>query len=50
MKLFAILNTHNVKTYGGAQPFRQVVLFVFVPDGKTPSGCNFLKAIDTGRF
>ena len=33
MKLLAILITNNVATYGGAQPLRQAVLFVFLPDG-----------------
>ena len=32
MKLFAILITNNVATYGGAQQLRQTVLFVFVSD------------------
>ena len=38
MKLFALLITNNVTTYGGAQPLRQVVLFVVVPFDKNTLG------------
>ena len=44
MKLFAFLITNNKATgYGGAQPFRQVVLFVFVPDG---NGMRYEKVVN----
>ena len=32
MKPITLLITNSIATYGGAQPLRQVVLFVFVPD------------------
>ena len=38
MKLFAIYITNNATTYGGAQPLRQAVLFVFVPFDKNTLG------------
>ncbi|MBQ3221701.1 MAG: hypothetical protein IJB34_07050 [Clostridia bacterium] len=38
MKLFAICITNNATAYGGAQPLRQVVLFVFVPFEKNTLG------------
>ena len=34
MKLIAILITNNATAYGRAQPLRQVVLFVCIPDRK----------------
>ena len=38
MRLFAIYITNHTTTYGGAQPLRQVVLFVFVPFDKNTLG------------
>ena len=38
MKLFAIHITNNATAYGGVQPLRQVVLFVFVPFDKNTLG------------
>ena len=38
MKIIAILITNNATAYGGAQPFRQAVLFVFVPFDKNTLG------------
>ncbi|MBQ3221698.1 MAG: hypothetical protein IJB34_07035 [Clostridia bacterium] len=38
MKLIAICITNNATAYGGAQPLRQIVLFVFVPFDKNTLG------------
>jgi len=38
MKLFAIYITNNATAYGGAQPLRQAVLFVFAPFDKNTLG------------
>ena len=38
MKLFAIFITNTATAYGGAQPLRQAVLFVFVPFVKNTLG------------
>ena len=38
MKLFAIFITNTATVYGGAQPLRQAVLFVFVPFDKNTLG------------
>lgn len=42
MKLFAIYITNNATAYGGAQPLRQVILFVFLPDG---NGMRYKKVL-----
>ena len=42
MKLFTIYITNNATAYGGAQSLRQVVLFVFVPDG---NGMRYKKTV-----
>ena len=38
MKFIAILIINNATAYGGAQPLRQTVLFVFVPFDKNTLG------------
>ena len=43
MKLIALLITNNVATYGGAQPLRQAVLFIFVSDG---NGMRYEKKVN----
>lgn len=44
MKLFAVLITNNkVTAYGGVQPLRRVVLFVFLPDG---NGMRYKKVVN----
>ena len=43
MKLILIYLTNNPTAYGGAQPLRQTVLFVFIPD---PNGMRYKKKVD----
>ena len=43
MKLVVIFIKNHATAYGGAQPLRQVVLFVCVPDG---NGMRFEKTVN----
>ena len=42
MKLILIYLTNNITTHGGAQPLRQAMLFVFLPD---PNGMRYKKKV-----
>ena len=46
MNLILIYLTNNATAYGGAQPLRQTVLFVFIPDG---NGMRYKKIVGSAK-
>ena len=47
MKLILIYFKNNPTTHGGAQPLRQTVLFVFIPDG---NGMRYKKIVGNAKI